>query len=223
VTKPYALVVLWAVFAAAAVGVGFAAAGLVSAPFAQQFAGPGVPVGPATGAPVADSGSPSPSGSPTSTAAPGGGAAPEGSTSATSRAGSASSSGSGHDSAPARPVTSQPRGITTRGGWVQGRCSGGLVTLSASPAVGWWLHDRSTGANSTGTVRFEQSGGTGEVRVSATCVAGTPRFSVTEEESGGGGGGDDGGGHGGSDDGSGSGGSGSSSGGSGGGSGSGKG
>jgi hypothetical protein len=176
VTKPYALVVLWAVFAAAAVGVGFAAAGLVSAPFEQQTAGAGVPVGgpsisPSSSPPTADPGSASPSGSPSASPSP--------------RA--------------TRSSSSQPRGITTRGGWVQGRCNGGLVTLSVSPAVGWELHERSTGANPTGTARFEETSGSGEVRVSASCVAGTPRFSVTEEASGGGDHprGDDGGGHGG--------------------------
>jgi hypothetical protein len=81
------------------------------------------------------------------------------------------------------------RGITTRGGYLQARCSGGLVTVSASPAVGWWLERRSSGAVSTGEVRFQQTGGDAEVRVEVACTADGPRFSVRENDHGGSGGG----------------------------------
>lgn len=206
-SKRYALVGVWVVFAAAAIGVGFAAAGLVDAPFGQRAAGSGLR-GVAAGGPdaqVSGTGTTSPSATATTSAAPRGskaggshqGGGGNGGRTATPTPGSASAStgGSSHSgSGGATPAAGgQVRGITTRGGWVQGRCSGGLVSLSASPAVGWALDGRSSGANSSGEVRFEESGGAGEVRVTATCAAGAPRFSVREDERGGQGGGDGGG------------------------------
>ena len=172
------LVALWAVFAAASVGVGFGAAGLVGDP----FTGPGgdaVPLSEASGA--ADSGTATPA-SPT----------PDPSTSAGS---GGTTAGTGAD----RPVV---RSLSTRAGLVSGSCSRGLVTVSASPAVGWALDDVDGGPTTEARVRFARTGDRdGRVEVRARCAGAEPRFTQRDDAHGGGpdstggsGGGDDSGG-----------------------------
>jgi hypothetical protein len=147
VDRRVALGVLWALFAAASVGVGFGAAGLVNNP----FTGTGGDL-----APVAV---------PPSTAEP------------TDRP----STGS-----PA-PAESEPavRGFSTRACFVSGSCSGGLVAVSASPAVGWSLDDVDSGRRDEARVRFEHSDGDGRVEVTAWCERGVPRFSAEDRDRGG--------------------------------------
>lgn len=153
-----ALVALWVVFAVAAVGVGFAAAGLVEGPFTDslstQAGGDGSSVLPTTPAPT---GPPATSHSPTTR--------PPGSTS----------------SATDGPST-VTRSVSTRGGVVIARCTGQLVSVSASPAVGWRLDDYTQGRVEEAKVRFAASGGDGErVEVKATCEHGAPVFELEDE------------------------------------------
>jgi hypothetical protein len=168
------LVALWAVFAAASVGVGFGAAGLVGDPFTDP-GGNQVTLADAGGG--SDSAAPPTSGS---------------TTPAPRRTGSASPSSGG------TPVAAAPvvRSLTTRGGLVSGSCSRSLVTISAAPSVGWAIKDVDGGPTQEARVRFEATGdGDGRVEVRAHCVGGVPRFSVDDrtDDSGPGGGGDDGG------------------------------
>ena len=169
-----ALVALWVVFAAASVGVGFAAAGLVGDPFtdpgAEQVAASAPP--PTT----ASAGTPTRSGTPLASPSP-----------------------SGRRSSPtARPSggSEQPavRSLSTRAGLVSGSCRGGLVTVSASPAVGWYLDEVSQGREEEATVKFRRTGDReGEVEVHARCSSGVPRFTLDDRQGGssGSGGGDD--------------------------------
>jgi hypothetical protein len=196
------LVALWAVFAAASVGVGFAAAGLVGDPFTDpggaQVSLAGTSGSGSTG--DTSSGSPTPSGTSST---------PSGSrtTPTPSRAGSSTpavTGAGGTHPAPA-PVV---RSLTTRGGLVSGSCTRGLVTISAAPTVGWAIKDIEGGPTQEARVRFEPTGDRdGRVEVRAHCVGGVPRFSVEDrtDNSGPGGGGESGSG---SDDGGGGGGSG---------------
>ena len=174
--KRWALAGVWALFAAASVGVGFAAAGLVGDPFSD-------PAGVAAAAPPAGAGGRPTTGSPTS-----------GPTS--SSASSPSPTGTGDATGPEPTVHS----VTTRGGFVAGSCRAGLVTVSASPAIGWQIKDVDHGQVADARVRFEATGGDGRVEVHGWCSGDTAKFSVDDRT----GGGDDGSG------GSGSGGSGSS-------------
>ena len=183
------LVALWALFAAAAVGVGFGAAGLVGDPFTD----PGgnqvtlADAGDQSGAEgtqgtqgtqgADDSSSPSP--------------AATSATPAPSRTRTATPSTTG------TPATVAPviRSLTTRGGLVSGSCSRSLVTISAAPSVGWAIKDVEAGPTQEARVRFEPTGdGDGRVEVRAHCVGGVPRFSVEDrtDNSGPGGGGEDG-------------------------------
>jgi hypothetical protein len=147
-----ALVSLWALFAAAAVGVGFAAAGLVGDPFTTSGTGsvqavPGASVsGPDPSTPAAK-----PSIAPTDTA----------------------------------PTGDQlTRTLSTRGGFVSATCGGGLLRLSASPAVGWGIHDLRSGEGREGRVRFDRAEhGDDRVEVQATCADGAPRFAIEDDGS----------------------------------------
>lgn len=168
-----ALGLLWALFAAASVGVGFGAAGLVSDPFTAG----GNDVGQVS--------------APASPAAP--------SASSASASDAPSGTASSGPSAPARPSSDpETRGVSTRGGFVSGTCRDGLVAVSASPAVGWAIKDVEGGRRSEARVRFERSDGDGRVEVAATCSGGVPRFAL-KDESGGGEGGSGSSGHGGGD------------------------
>jgi hypothetical protein len=235
VNKRLALVGVWAVFAAAAVGVGFGAAGLVDAPFAEELSsgagtnvsaagGGNSPVGtdaapdgatlaPGSDEPTEDATTP---GLPRSTAA----ALPPGTTSAATRGGPgtgrSTTRGTPSKSATQRPPsagtprrTASPsrttsRSINTRGGYVQARCSNGLAAVSASPAVGWRLDEKSPGWLRQAEVRFQLASDDDQrVKVDVTCATRGPVFAVRNETGGGGGGGDDGDGSGrggGSDD-----------------------
>lgn len=158
-----ALVALWAAFAAAAVGVGFGAAGLVGDPFSAS--------------------APTVSGSATASPSPSGSSSPpRATTPQPSRTGGA---GSG-DSA----VT---RTLQTRGGLASATCRSGSVRLSASPAVGWEIKDLDPGPDQEVRVRFEPSeDDNGQVEVRVSCRGGVPRFSLEDDRSGhGGSGGDD--------------------------------
>jgi hypothetical protein len=176
------LLALWAVFAAAAVGVGFAAAGLVGDPFSD-------PGDEAVSLVEAGAGSPS---APTSPSAPAAPATPG----ATGAPGSSGSPGAA--APPARDDV--VRSLTTRAGTVSASCAQGLVTLSAAPAVGWRVDDLDGGPTREGRVRLEQgSGGSGEVEVRVACRDGVPRFAVDDrpdDDNRGPGGGDDDGGSG---------------------------
>ena len=157
------LVALWAVFAVAAVGVGFGAAGLVGDPFTDGDLST-----------TASSASPSPSGS-VGTPTPTGSSSPPATSSPTS---SASSTGG----------KAATRSVTTRGGLVSGTCRDGLVRLSAAPAIGWEVDDLDSGARDEARARFERvDDGDGKVEVRATCTDGTPAFTVRDDSSGHGG------------------------------------
>jgi hypothetical protein len=163
--RRWALAGLWALFAAASVGVGFLAAGLVGHPFSD-------PAGVAVAAP------------------PPAGSRP---TSVTPTPGSTGSSVSSP-----RPTGAGPEptvhSVTTRGGFVAGSCRAGLVTVSASPAIGWQIKDVDSGQVVDARVRFEATGGDGRVEVHGWCSGDTAKFSVVDRS-----GSDDGGGSGGSD------------------------
>lgn len=189
VDRRVVLVALWAAFAVASVGVGFAAAGLVGHPFTD--ASSTVAVEGSTSSSTASSSSSTPDAStpansstpttPTGTGTPKGTTGPKG-----------TKSGSPATSAEPKPVV---RGFNTRGGYVSASCRDGLVAVSASPAVGWRLDGVTSGRVVTADVEF-RSGDLG-VEVSAVCSGGLPRFSLDDRGGGGGGGG--GGGHGGDD------------------------
>ena len=169
-----ALGVLWALFAAASVGVGFGAAGLVSDPFTDSGGELGPVAAPATTTATGPSETPreSSSAGPTGTAKP------------SERPSTASSS----TAASGETVV---RGYSTRGGFVSGSCRNGLVAVSASPAVGWSLDDVDGGRREEARVRFERSDGEGRVEVTAWCERGVPRFAAEDRDRGGD---DDGGG-----------------------------
>ena len=84
--------------------------------------------------------------------------------------------------------------VTTRGGFVAGSCRAGLVTVSASPAIGWQIKDVDSGQVVDARVRFEATGGDGRVEVHGWCSGDTAKFSVDDRS-----GSDDGGGSSGSD------------------------
>ena len=174
--RRWALAGVWALFAAASVGVGFAAAGLVGDPFSD-------PAGVAAAAPPPAAGGRSTSGTPT----PG----PTGSPVSSPRR-----SRTGDATSPEPTVHS----VTTRGGFVAGSCRAGLVTVSASPAIGWQIEDVDHGQVADARVRFEATGGDGRVEVHGWCSGDTAKFSVDDRT----GGGDDSGGSGSGSDGSGS-------------------
>jgi hypothetical protein len=173
VNRRSALVALWAIFAAAAVGVGFGAAGLVGDPFT---AGTTSGAGPAVDGTATSEGSSSPA---TPTASP-------------SRQPS-----TGGPSTTAGPAGGpETRSLSTRGGIVSATCGTGQLQLSASPAVGWEIHDLESGDGGEGKVRFERSeDGEGRVDVRASCDNGVPRFAIEDDSHGHGGedGSDDGG------------------------------
>jgi hypothetical protein len=162
--RRWALAAVWALFAAASVGVGFAAAGLVGDPFSDP-AGTTVGAAPPSAGPTSGTASPRPTGSSVSSPRP---------------------TGTGAATDPEPTVHS----VTTRGGFVAGSCRAGLVTVSASPAIGWQIDDVDGGQVVDARVRFEASGGDGRVEVHSWCSDGTAKFSVDDRS----GGGDDGGG-----------------------------
>jgi hypothetical protein len=161
VDRRVALVAVWALFAAAAVGVGFGAAGLVGDPFTDGD------VGPVTSADTSPADTPSPTSSSPS------GSSPQGTPTT-----------SDDDQ---RDLT---RSVPTRGGLVSGTCRDGLVQLSAAPAVGWEIDDLDSGSRTEARVRFERvDDGDGRVEVRAGCTGGVPRFAVEDDSSGHGSGG----------------------------------
>lgn len=158
--RRFALVALWAVFAAAAVGVGFAAAGLVSDPLTDASSGAGPVIGASvTADPSTSPGQASPSPAPSGSGSSGadGSSPPE--TGGTDRAGAVR------------------RTINTRGGLVSAVCRQGLVRVSAAPTVGWEIEDIERRLRPEARVRFEQSGDRDtRVEVRTSCVGGVPRF-----------------------------------------------
>ena len=167
--RRWAFAAVWALFAAASVGVGFAAAGLVGDPFSD-------PAGATAAAPppTADSRPTGGTSSPRSTGSSVSGPRPTGTGAATD---------------PEPTVHS----VTTRGGFVAGSCRAGLVTVSASPAIGWQIDDVDGGQVVDARVRFEATGGDGRVEVHSWCSGGTAKFSVDDRDRGGGGSGGSGG------------------------------
>jgi hypothetical protein len=190
-----ALVALWAVFAAASVGVGFAAAGLVGDPFTDpQTAGVSAATAQSASAPVS-------SAAPETTATSGSERprhrthpkSPTATSRATSRPASSGSSGGTATARPRPSATSKAgsattsdatrRTITTRAGLVSGTCRSGLVSLSASPAVGWSIDEISGGRREEGKVKFRRTGdGEGELEVHARCSGGGPTFEQDDRE-----------------------------------------
>jgi hypothetical protein len=171
--RRFALIALWVVFASAAIGVGFGAAGFVGDPFNTV---------PSAAAPPLDR--PVPALSSTPTPSPTGHHRrhhDDGSTTSPATGGTSNSSNVG-------AVTSSR---TTRGGYVSATCRGGLVSVSASPAVGWEIHDLSSGQVTEARVRFEPSQDANGERVEVTvrCVSGRPDFLVSDGSGGGDGGG----------------------------------
>jgi hypothetical protein len=161
--RRWVLAAVWALFAAASVGVGFAAAGLVGDPFSDAAGVAAAAPPPAAGSGPATSASPR---------------------SSTSSVGGPRPSGTAATTEPEPTVHS----VTTRGGFVAGSCRDGLVTVSASPAIGWQLEDVDGGQVVDARVRFEAISGDGRVEVHSWCSGGTARFSVDDRT-----GGDDGG------------------------------
>jgi len=159
--RRWALAAVWALFAAASVGVGFAAAGLVGDPFSDP-AGATVAAAPPSGDPTSGTASSRPTGSSVSSPHP---------------------TGSGQATGPEPTVHS----VTTRGGFVAGSCRAGLVTVSASPAIGWQIDDVDGGQVVDARVRFEATGGDGRVEVHSWCSGGAAKFSVDDRSRGGGG------------------------------------
>lgn len=158
------LVALWALFAAAAVGVGFGAAGLVSDPLTGGTSGQS----PVVGASVTPSPSPSPSS---------GEASPGPSVPTTGTGGQPASGTGGGDAAGAVRRT-----LNTRGGLVSAVCRQGFVRLSAAPAVGWEIKDIERRLSREARVRFELSGdGDARVEVRASCAGGVPGFVLEDD------------------------------------------
>lgn len=168
-----ALLALWAMFAAAAVGAGFGAAGLVGQPFTDGFDDTAVtrglgttPSDPAPETPAPRSSTPTPSAG-TATARPTGSASPTASP------------------RPSRSATPAPatvaRTLATRAGVVSARCRGEVARLGASPAIGWEIVSLDPAGRET-RVRFEEVGdGEDRVEVRTTCVGGRPRFAVDDD------------------------------------------
>ena len=204
-----ALVALWAVFAAASVGVGFGAAGLVGDPFTSA-ASPAVNDALSAATP-SDRTSPAPTASRTATSpaprpsGPGGASGSKSGTTSSGGSASGGAGGSGGRGGSGGSVSGGTGGtggsssvtlnVQTRGGSVFATCRGGLVKLSVAPAVGWQIDEVDGGRVTRARVRFEQSHRDGRVEVQSWCSAGTPRFAQRDGSSGsGGGGGGDGGG-----------------------------
>lgn len=184
------LVAVWALFASAAIGVGFGAAGLVGEEFAGALPRTGLTTTP-TGQLTPEPSSTAPSG-PTS---PSGSTSPGGTTSASATgtptgepSGSASETPSSRPTGTPRPPrTSAPprstppvtRSLQTRAGVVVATCRNGLVRLGTSPAVDWRIERIETGWLSEAEVRFERD--EDGVEVKASCAAGRPRFELDDD------------------------------------------
>ncbi len=176
--RTFALVAVWLLFAATAVGVGFAAAGFIDQPLAAARAQAPQEAGPGT--PSSASGSTSNQPSPRSTSR-----APKTTRPTTRTPGSSATTPRSPrtSSTSPSPPADQSKPVNTSGGYVVARCSKGLVTLSASPHVGWELKDLSSPGRSEGRARFEQTGeGDAKVEVTAVCTAGAPAFTVTNDD-----------------------------------------
>ena len=69
---------------------------------------------------------------------------------------------------------------------MSGSCRDGLVSVGASPAVGWAIDDVDSGRAEQARVRFEGSDDSDErVEVQAWCAGGVPRFAVEDRDRGG--------------------------------------
>jgi hypothetical protein len=159
--RRWAFAAVWALFATASVGVGFAAAGLVGDPFSDPAGTTAAAPPPAADSrPTSGTASPRPTGSSVSSPRP---------------------TGTVAVTDPEPTVHS----VTTRGGFVAGSCRAGLVTVSASPAIGWQIDDVDRGQVVDARVRFEATSGDGRVEVHSWCSGGTARFSVDDRSSGG--------------------------------------
>ena len=207
--KRFALVAVWLVFAAAAVGVGFGAAGLVGEPFERVTgsAGDRLPVVDDVGEPAASQSAeddPAATPTPTKTASPAGSTGPargvdEPTASARPRTTGVRSADSGStptrrsssprprasrtgggSSAPEAP-TAQTRTLSTRGGLVSATCRGSALEVGASPAVGWEIAEVEREDDGEQKVRFEPVDGDGRVEVRVRCAGGAPVFSVEDE------------------------------------------
>jgi hypothetical protein len=171
--RRWALVAVWALFAAASVGVGFGAAGLVGDPFSDPGGGSALsPVSLADSTPPAATATATPSHSPSPSSSSPGHSSPSPSHSTRPRTSTADP-----ETIPEPAV----RSVTTRGGYVGGSCRGGLVTVSASPAVGWRIDEIDRGPTDEAKVKFTQSRGDGEVEVHARCSGGDVRFEVSDD------------------------------------------
>ena len=160
----------WVLFAAAAVGVGFGAAGLVGDPFTEGATGSPA----AARTPPASTSAPEASSPDLPTSSPASGKAP--------RRPGESPRGGGETSSPGAGGDATTRALSTRGGLVSGTCRGGLVSLNAAPAVGWAVDDLDDGPDEEARARFERVDDDDRVEVRASCAAGAPRFILRDDE-----------------------------------------
>ena len=183
-----ALIVLWTLFAATGVAVGFAAARLVQEPQASPVrvvrpgpalqtpgsVAPDTATGPGGGA-APDSTSSTPTGTPGATASAPAPAAPQASTAAPAPTTSRSPGQS--------PGTaSSTLGIETVAGYVSATCGSGVIRMSASPNRGWEVTELSA-PGPVGRAEFEQTREPeGELNVDAWCDGGRPAFAVDDSE-----------------------------------------
>jgi hypothetical protein len=168
------LTAVWLVCTASAVGVGFAAAGLVEYP-RSAAAGPH-PAG-VLGASSREEATPRPGATPTSTS-------PQ---SVRAPGGSARGSPGGLEPNRTEPGQSSALpGLSTDGGYVGGTCSGGTIQVSASPNPGWTVADlREPGEDEAepGEVFFVRPGaGQETIAVEAWCLGEIPVFAIDGEE-----------------------------------------
>jgi hypothetical protein len=183
VNRTVGLVAVWLLFATTAVGVGFAAAGVMEEPFRG---GPRVveAVGPtADPAPTsAVSGSRTPAATRSVDSPP-----PPTRTVTAPRVAPSAPRSTSRPTPSATRVTTRPaastRGISTAGGYVSATCTGSLTRVSASPNPGWELKDISEPGRSEGEAEFERTGDGGDstVEVAVRCVDGKPVFTVQSE------------------------------------------
>jgi len=159
----WGLTTVWMVFTASAVGVGFAASGLIEYP-RSAAAGPH-PAGMLVNAPRT---SPTPRSAATPPRQP------------------PSPTVTAQPESPNQPTPTpalSTRGLSTVGGYVSGTCFAGEIRVSASPNPGWSVTDLSEPGEDSGEVGFARSGNIGSiVTVEAWCWGGVPTFAIDVDE-----------------------------------------
>ena len=159
----WGLTTVWMVFTASAVGVGFAASGLIEYP-RSAAAGPH-PAGMLVNAPRT-------SPTPRSAATP-----PRQPPSPTVDSPLVDNAGVGVG------WLGDSGWAVTVGGYVSGTCFAGEIRVSASPNPGWSVTDLSEPGEDSGEVGFARSGNSGSiVTVEAWCWGGVPTFAIDVDE-----------------------------------------